>query len=252
MVTINPDATYDPWAKIYNDYWGLRYCKVILPAFEQLLQQYNVHQGANILDLCCGTGHMAQHLIEQGYQVTGLDISEAMLYYARENAPNAKLILNDARFFDLPPIFQVVICPSGSLNHMMNVEDLTKVFTKVYNSLLDNGVFLFGLTLEDGYKSWKGAISDGDVKDDFAWACSDSYNPEEKIGQFRITIFQMVKESWQRLDINNLVRGYSRTEVITALESVGFTDINIYDEEGDVADSQYNLHALFSGRKQSK
>ncbi|MBD0386350.1 MAG: methyltransferase domain-containing protein, partial [Nostoc sp. C3-bin3] len=83
MLTINPNATYDPWAKIYNDYWGLRYCQIILPAFEKLLQQYNIQPEADILDLCCGTGHMVEHLIEQGYQVTGLDISEGMLQYAR-------------------------------------------------------------------------------------------------------------------------------------------------------------------------
>lgn len=249
MVTVNCDVTYDPWARIYNDYWGLKYCQIILPAFEKLLQQYKINQRANILDLCCGTGHMAQHLIEQGYQVTGLDISEAMLQYARDNAPNAKFILDDARFFKLPSTFDVVICPSGSLNHMISIEDLEKVFTQVYDSLLDNGIFLFGITLEDGYKSWNGAIADGDVKDDFAWACCDSYNPEEKIGQFKITIFQMVEKTWQRLDISNLIRGYSRTEVISALESVGFQDINIYNEDGNLADSQYNLHAIFYGRK---
>jgi SAM-dependent methyltransferase len=252
MATITSSSTYNPWAKIYNDYWGLEYCRVILPAFEKLLQQYNVAQGANILDLCCGTGHITQHLIEQGYQATGLDISEAMLQYARENAPNAKLILDDARFFNLLPTFNAVICANAGLNEIINIEDLKQVFIKVYNSLLDNGVFLFGLNLEDFYKSWQGAISDGDVQDNFAWACCDSYNPEEKIGHFRITIFQMVEESWQRLDINNQVRGYSRTEVVTALESVGFTDINIYDEEGNTADSQYNRHAIFSVRKQSK
>ncbi|MFQ4145500.1 class I SAM-dependent DNA methyltransferase [Chlorogloeopsis sp. ULAP02] len=252
MIAVNPKAKYDPWAKIYNDYWGLRYCQNILPAFEKLLQQYNIHQGANILDLCCGTGHIAQHLIEQGYQVTGLDISEAMLQYACENAPNAKLILDDARFFNLPPAFHAVICANAGLNEIINLEDLQEVFTKVYNSLFDHGIFLFGLNLENFYKSWHGTISDGDVKDDFAWACCDSYNPEEKIGQFRITVFQLVEESWQRLDINNLVRGYSRTEVVTALGNVGFTDINIYDEEGNLADSQYDHHAIFSAYKQSK
>ncbi|MBE9034054.1 class I SAM-dependent DNA methyltransferase [aff. Roholtiella sp. LEGE 12411] len=249
MATITSSPTYNPWAKIYNDYWGLEYCRVILPAFEQLLQQYNVAQGANILDLCCGTGHITQHLIEQGYQVTGLDISEGMLQYARENAPKAKLILDDAKFFNLPSTFDAVISANAGLNEIINFEDLQQVFAKVYDSLLNNGVFLFGLNLEDFYKSWHGAISDGDIKDDLAWACCDSYNPEEKIGQFRITIFQMVEESWQRLDINNQVRGYSRTEVVTALESVGFTDINIYDEEGNTADSQYNRHAIFSVRK---
>ncbi|MDZ4870872.1 MAG: hypothetical protein CLLPBCKN_000260 [Chroococcidiopsis cubana SAG 39.79] len=106
--------------------------------------------------------------------------------------------------------------------------------------------------MEDFYKSWHGTISDGDVKDDFAWACCDSYNPKAKIGQFKITIFQKVEKFWQRLDINNSVRGYSRIEVITALKNVGFTDIYIYDKEGDVVNSECDFHVIFLGSKQSK
>ncbi|MCC5632720.1 class I SAM-dependent methyltransferase [Nostoc sphaeroides CHAB 2801] len=249
MVTVNIDSKYDYWARIYNQYWGAKYCENNLPPFEYLLQKYHIHQGANILDLCCGTGHMAQRLIEQGYQVTGLDLSEAMLRYAHENAPNAQFILDDARFFNLPPTFDAVISPSGSLNHIMTIEELQQVFMNVYNALLDNGVFLFGLNLEDAYTSWNGAISDGDVKDDFAWACCDNYNPVGKIGQFTITIFQLLEKSWQRFDITNLVRGYSQLEILSTLESVGFKDINVYDINGNLANSECNKFAIFAGRK---
>jgi SAM-dependent methyltransferase len=252
MVTVNIDSKYDSWARIYNQHWGAKYCENNLPPFEKLLQEYHIHQGANILDLCCGTGHMVQHLIEQGYQVTGLDISEAMLLYARKNAPNAQFILDDARFFNLPPTFNVIISASGSLNDILSIEDIKQVFTKVYDALLNNGVFLFGLNLEDAYTSWNGAISDGDVKDDFAWACCDSYNTVEKIGSFRITIFQLLEQVWQRFDINNLVRAYSQVEILSTLECVGFKDINVYDENGNLADSKCNKFAIFSGRKQSK
>jgi SAM-dependent methyltransferase len=249
MVTINMDSKYDSWARIYNQYWGARYCENNLPPFEKLLQTYDIHQGANILDLCCGTGHMAQHLIEQGYQVTGLDISKSMLQYARQNAPQAQFILDDARYFNLPSTFNAVISPSGSLNHMMTIKDLRQVFAKVYNALLDNGVFLFGLNLEDGYKSWNGAISDGDVQDDFAWACCDHYDPVEKIGQFTITIFQLSDKVWQRFDINNLVKAYSQVEVLSTLEDVGFKNINVYDRNGELADSDFHEFAIFTARK---
>lgn len=251
MVTVNIDYKYDFWAYIYNQYWGARYCKTNLPPFEKLLQKYHIRQGANILDLYCGTGHMAQYLIEQGYQVTGVDISEAMLQYARDNAPNAQFILDDARFFNLPPTFDAVISPSGSLNHMMTIEEMQQVFTNVYNALLNNRVFLFGLNLEDGYASWNGAITDGDVKNDFAWACCDNYNPVEKIGSFRITIFQLLEQFWQRFDINNIVRAYSQVEILSTLESVGFKDINVYDDKGKLADSEYNQFAIFASHKQS-
>jgi ubiquinone/menaquinone biosynthesis C-methylase UbiE len=249
MLTVKSDAKYDYWAKIYNQYWGARYCENNLPPFTELLQKCNIHPGANLLDLCCGTGQMAQHLIEQGYQVTGLDISEGMLKYARQNAPNAQFICDDARFFNLPPTFHAVISPSGSLNHMMSIAELKQVFTKVYDALLDQGIFLFGLNLEDSYKSWNGAITDGDVKDDYAWACCDDYNPEEKIGQFKITIFQQIEESWQRLDITNLVKAYSQAEIISTLASVGFTDISVYDQQGNTVGTEHNEFAIFAGWK---
>ena len=251
MITVNTNSKYDSWARIYNQYWGARYCENNLPPFEKLLHTYHVHQGANLLDLCCGTGHMAQHLIEQGYQVTGLDISEEMLRYARQNASTAQFILDDARFFNLPPTFDAVISPSGSLNHMMTIEEMQQVFTQVYNALLDNGVFLFGLNLEEGYLTWNGAISDGDVKEDFAWACCDNYDPIKKIGSFKITIFQLFEQVWQRFDINNLVRVYSQGEIVSALDCVGFQDINVYDRNGSSVDSEFNEFSIFAGCKQS-
>jgi ubiquinone/menaquinone biosynthesis C-methylase UbiE len=84
MVTAKIEAKYDSWARIYNQYWGARYCENNLPPFEELLQKYHIPQDANILDLCCGTGHMAQHLIEQGYQVTGLYQFNMKLHIIRE------------------------------------------------------------------------------------------------------------------------------------------------------------------------
>jgi aminoglycoside phosphotransferase family enzyme len=105
------------------------------------------------------------------------------------------------------------------------------------------------LNLEDGYISWNGAISDGDVKDDFAWACCDSYNPVEKIGEFKITIFQKIQECWQRLDITNLVKAYSQAEIISTLISVGFSDISVYDQQANTASAEYNEFAIFASRK---
>jgi len=248
MVAVDINSKYDAWAWIYNQYWGLEYCQSNLPPFEKLLQKYDISSQGNILDLCCGTGHMAQHLIEQGYQVTGIDISEAMLKYARENAPNAQFLCDDVRSFDLPSTFDAVISPSGSLNHMMSIEELKQVFIKAYNSLVDNGIFLFGLNLEDGCASWNG-LSDGDVQDNYAWACCDSYDPKSQIGEFKITIFQLINQRWERLDIINVVKPYSPTEILATLENVGFTQTNVYDSEGNLSDCQCQNFAIFSGRK---
>ncbi|MEB3219799.1 MAG: class I SAM-dependent methyltransferase [Nostocales cyanobacterium 94392] len=210
---------------------------------EKLLLPF-IPQGTHILDLGCGTGQLAQYLKSKGYQVTGIDISEGMLNYARENAPGVEFILTDARFFDLPFTFDGVISTSDSLNHLMNLEDLTHVFQNVYTSLLANGLFVFDLNMEERYETdwWNGSM-EGDVKDDYAWAAQRSYDREEKISQTHITIFNLVDGSWQRTDTNLLGRCYSRTEIRSALKTVGFTEVKEYDAERD-----FDIHEWGPGK----
>jgi len=150
MSSANRYTGYDPFAQMYNESWGPKFCQKGLPLLEKLLLQH-LPQEAHILDLCCGTGQIAQQLLTKGYRVTGLDGSEAMLHYARENAPTGQFILGDARLFEFPPTFHAVISTNATFNHVMNLEELKSVFHNVYAALLDNGFFLFDLNMEADY-----------------------------------------------------------------------------------------------------
>lgn len=61
--------TYDGFANIYNSHWGPRYGKQSVPLLKRMLVD-KLSSSANILDLCCGAGHIAQGLIREGYTVT--------------------------------------------------------------------------------------------------------------------------------------------------------------------------------------
>src|SRR5690606_41599411 len=43
--------------------------------------------GAKVLDLCCGMGRHSMALVEAGYEVTGVDLSDVLLREARKNDP---------------------------------------------------------------------------------------------------------------------------------------------------------------------
>jgi SAM-dependent methyltransferase len=232
-MTLSKDySDYDPFAWFYNEYWGQMYSEWDLPFFEKLLLQH-LAQGAHILDLCCGTGHLAQQMLRKGYQVTGVDSSKAMLEYANQNAPSGKFILGDVRCLELSPKFSGV-ASTGGFNHIMSIEELTGVFCSVYAALQENGLFVFNLLSEERFKlAWNGSLDGGDVKDDYAWASRSSYNPEEKTGCNQITIFQLSEGKWHRSDINLLVRDYSKIEIQSALENAGFTAVRVYDSERD-------------------
>ncbi len=45
----------------------------------------SIPSGSRVLDLPCGTGRMTRILVSRGYQVTGADVSEAMLEHSRRN-----------------------------------------------------------------------------------------------------------------------------------------------------------------------
>ncbi|MBD2665595.1 methyltransferase type 12 [Richelia sinica FACHB-800] len=232
MNTTTLYTSYDPLARVYNEDWAVEVLKETIPALETLIFP-NLIQDAQILDLGCGTGQLAQKLMEKGYKVTGIDASAGMLHYARENAPEAKLILNDARLIDFYPTFDAVIS-IGAFNHVMSLEELTNVFHKVYQSLLDHGIFLFYLFLEEEYlDNWNGKIT-GNVKEDYAWAAKNSYDLETKIASINLTIFSLIDNTWQRLDSTISEKCYTQEELILSLKTVGFSDIRVYDAHLDL------------------
>jgi ubiquinone/menaquinone biosynthesis C-methylase UbiE len=282
----NRYTDYDPWAWLYNKSEAHLASEILLPNLEKLLLPHLV-SGAKIFDLCCGTGQLSQALIARGYQIVGLDGSEKMLHYARQNAPDGEFILEDARSFQLPDdSFDAVICTDSALNHMMSLEELKQVFSNVYHVLQGDGFFLFDLGLENRYGNI--AIADGEMQANYAWTVGETYDPEAKIGTFTITMFQpdnerekpqahtlsasiqnfkrliynkflrhikpstllqLIETDWQLSEINFAVKPYSQTEIKSALAEVGFTAINIYDSNGKIAKSQAKRDAYFVARK---
>ena len=54
-------------------------------ALDNLLRALNLAPGARILDLACGKGRHARYLAEKGFDVTGVDISESNISFARQH-----------------------------------------------------------------------------------------------------------------------------------------------------------------------
>jgi len=76
-------SDYDRFAWFYNQYWGDEFSRPALALYNTLLYPH-LPDGSRVLDLCCGAGQIARGLADRGYQVTGLDGSDAMPRFARE------------------------------------------------------------------------------------------------------------------------------------------------------------------------
>ena len=103
------------------------------------LEKYYVK---DILEVACGVGHMMAVLEEQGYGVTGLDLSEEMLKIARTRI-KGELVNQDMRGIELERVFDAVLCLGSSFTYMKREEDVDNALRCFNNCLRDGGILIF-------------------------------------------------------------------------------------------------------------
>lgn len=228
---VRPFCDYDRLAWVYNKHWGPRYARQVLPIIDKLVLEH-LPAEARILDLCCGTGQLTEALLRRGYAVTGIDGSEEMVRLARENAPAAEFIVGDARSFTLPRTYDAAVSVFDSLNHVIALDEISSVFCNVRMALRKDGLFLFDINMEEGYKArWRGSYNI--VEDDHVCLVRLGYHPDKKMGESQLTIFRL-NGQWERSDLTLFQKCYTEDEIRSALATAGLGDVAIYDGSRDL------------------
>lgn len=99
-----------------------------------------------VLDIGCGMGQHAMQYIKMGAKsVLGIDISEKMLAFAKENNSAENIIYRRLAFEDLEKINETfdVITSSLAFDY---VQDFGKLMKKIYNLLNVNGKIVFSMS----------------------------------------------------------------------------------------------------------
>jgi len=102
-------------------------------------------RAATLLDLACGTGSITARLAG-AYQVSGLDISPAMLALARDKLPaRTRLYLADMTSFRLDASFDVIVCAYQGINHLLSLTAWQSCFDRAREHLNPCGLFVFDI-----------------------------------------------------------------------------------------------------------
>ena len=112
--------------------------------------------GARVLEVGAGPGHDARWFADQGYDVTAVDLSPAMV--ARCGAKGLRAHVGEATDPGVPPASADAVWSMSCLLHVPNAE-LPAALAAIRTALRDGGLFFLGLW--GGHGDWEGHVADG-------------------------------------------------------------------------------------------
>jgi SAM-dependent methyltransferase len=242
-------------ALAYDTIWGGYACK----AAQEILAYYRRRartSTAKVLDLCCGAGQLAEIFLKQGYQVTGVDLSDSMLDRARSrcrefiSSGKAHFVQSDASSFQVEERFDLAVSTYDALNHLDSIGSLENCFRCVRRAAAPGASFLFDFSTLKGLEEWNRiAISD---KDHGAVITRGFFDRQSKKGYKKFTGFLKAGDgTYRRFEEVIFALGYPLAAVGNALRGTGFEDVRITvlgDLEGTSPDPEAEDRVFFVGR----
>lgn len=171
------DIDYEQWARY----------------LDELLRCYHC-PGKVLADLGCGTGNITIPLAHLGWEITGLDRSQAMLEEARQKSAACGVRvewlerdMTRPELEDLAP--QGVLATFDAFNYILEPETLQMMLQDLYWSMAEDGLLIFDLntpyklrrTLGDNLYSYH------DEQVDYVW--ENHWDAEEDVTQMQLTFF---------------------------------------------------------------
>lgn len=108
-----------------------------------------------ILELACGSGRLLLPLASEGYTLTGVDTSAAMLELARQglnkagNAERCQLVQQDICSFQLAERFRLAIIALGSFGHILTRQRQQQALAAIRQHLSVGAMFVLDISNED-------------------------------------------------------------------------------------------------------
>jgi ubiquinone/menaquinone biosynthesis C-methylase UbiE len=145
---------YDRIAEQYDEYRSHFSDIAELDAFVSI-----VKPGGRVLDAGCGTGIVARALVDNGYQVTGIDISQKMLDLANRRVPEATFEVGDMTALQYEDESFDGIVSTYAVFHIPRTKHYS-LFLDFHRILRKGGALLFGIGSKetdgtDGVWKWE-------------------------------------------------------------------------------------------------
>ena len=186
------------------------------PEVVRILRAHGIRRG-RIVDVGCGSGILARHLLDAGYDVYGFDQSAAMIRLARVRAPAARLRVASLTRANLPAC-RAVLAVGEIITYVP--KGVGTFFRRVHAALEPGGLFVF-----DFIESAERRTYAARTVEDAGWSlvARADLSASGRILTRRLTATRLIGNRWRRTRETHRVRIYGRHEIERALAGAGFS-----------------------------
>lgn len=241
----------------YANYYDLIYKDKDYEKEVDFLEEiFGTNKPRNILEVGCGTGNYTRILLERGYDVVGMDVSQDMLKIARSKC-KCKLINGDVRYFSLNEKFDACIAMFTVMGYILEDSDIIKALKNVYRHLKIGGIFVFdvwnGLAVmrflpEQRIKK----VENDEIK--IVRYAVPNLRAFDHICEVYYTLFVLDKKNniFNEICEKHVIRFYFPQEIKHYLEDTGFEVLKIcpfMDLNGKVDENVWNIAVVARKRE---
>lgn len=213
---------YTPDLAYIHDVGFRDYALKSAPGILAILKHRHLFTGL-IVDLGCGSGLSAQVLHQAGYQVLGIDISEAMIAIAKTRAPTVEFRIESFFTADIPSC-AAVISIGECLSYLFDQDahqSLDSLLQRIYDALSPGGVLIFDV-VTPGQVSADAIAKSFTEGPDWIVLVEKHEDRTQQILTRRIITLRRIGDLYRRTEEVHRQRLFNPTVLTEILSQIGF------------------------------
>lgn len=210
----------------------------------------------NILEIGAGTGNLTRELAKlSDFNILAIDNSLEMISHATEKLiefNNVDYIYKDMFDFNYKLYeFDAVVSLLDVINYITEIEDLEYIFSSVYESLKEGGIFIFDINSRYKLLEVLGNNTYVYETDDIFYTWENTIDEEfDDLVYFDLNFFYKEADGrYTRIYEEQVERYHSIETISNILKNSGFTNIEYYDEDCGEYIENKTQRILFSAKK---